>query len=115
MRNEFEQFVAKHGAYWVVALVAVAIGKLYSREKQTIKTVLRSVLASLAISFIVVEQFTGSVEQSTRSVEQSTVFMYVFVASILSDVIVEVLMRLGVRIKEDPSLLTRFLPWGNKN
>ena len=54
------------------------------------------------------------VEQSTGSVEQSTVFMYVFVASILSDVIVEVLMGLGVRIKEDPSLLTRFLPWGNK-
>ena len=107
MRNEFEQFVIKHGGYWVVALVAVAIGKLYSREKQTIKTVLRSVLASMAISFMVVEQFTGSVEQST-------VFMYVFVASILSDVIVEVLMGLGVRIKEDPSLLTRFLPWGNK-
>lgn len=107
MRNEFEQFVIRHGAYWVVALVAVAIGKLYSREKQTIKTVLRSVLASLAISFIVVEQFTGSVEQST-------VFMYVFVASILSDVIVEMIMALGIRLKEDPSLLTKFLPWGNK-
>lgn len=104
MRDEFEQFVVKHGAYWVVALVAVAIGKLYSREKQTIKTVLRSVIASLAISFMVVEQFNGSAAQST-------VFMYVFVASILSDVIVEVLMGLGVRIKEDPSLLTRFLPW----
>ena len=107
MRNEFEQFVVKHGAYWVVALVAVAIGKLYSREKQTIKTVLRSVLASLAISFIVVEQFTGSVDQST-------VFMYVFVSSILSDVIVEMIMALGIRLKEDPSLLTKFLPWGNK-
>lgn len=107
MRNELEQFVVRHGAYWVVALVAVAIGKLYSREKQTIKTVLRSVLASLAISFIVVEQFTGSVEQST-------VFMYVFVASILSDVIVEMIMGLGIRIKEDPSLLTKFLPWSNK-
>lgn len=107
MRNDFEQFMVKHGAYWVVALVAVAISKLYSREKQTIKTVLRSVIASLAISFMVVEQFTGSVEHST-------VFMYVFVTSILSDVIVEVLMGLGVRVKEDPSLLTRFLPWVNK-
>ena len=107
MRNELEQFVVKHGAFWVVAVVAVAISKLYSREKQTIKTILRSILASLAISFMVVEQFSGSVEQST-------VFMYVFVASILSDVIVEVLMRLGVRIKEDPSLLTRFLPRGHK-
>ena len=107
MRNEFEQFVVKHGAYWAVALVAVAIGKLYSREKQTIKSVLRSALAALAISFIVVEQFAGSVEQST-------VFTYVFVASILSDVIVEMIMGLGIRIKEDPSLLTKFLPWGNK-
>lgn len=107
MRNEFEQFVVKHGAYWVVALVAVAIGKLYSREKQTIKTVLRSSLSALAISFIVVERFSGSVEQST-------VFMYVFVASILSDVIVEMIMGLGIRIKEDPSLLMKFLPWGNK-
>lgn len=107
MRNELELFVIKHGAYWVVALVAVAIGKLYSREKQTIKSILRSALAALAISFIVVEQFSGSVEQST-------VFMYVFVASMSADVIVEIIMGLGIRIKEDPSLLTKFLPWGNK-
>lgn len=107
MRNDFEAFVLKHGAYWVVALVAVAISKLYSKERHTIKTIFRSVLASLGITFIVVERYAGTVEQST-------VFAYVFFLSILSDVIVEVIMGLGVRIKEDPSLLTRFLPWSKK-
>lgn len=107
MRNELEAFIVKHGAYWVVALVAVAIGKLYSKERHTIKTILRSVLASLCITFLVVEKYAGVVEQST-------VFAYVFFLSILSDVVVETIMGWGVRIKEDPSLLTKFLPWSKK-
>lgn len=107
MRNELEQLIVKHGAFWVVALVAVAISKLYSKEKQTIKTVLRSLLASLAISFIVVEQLAP--EKST-----STIFIYVFVVGILSDVIIEVIMSLGKKIKDDPSVLSKYLPWGNK-
>lgn len=107
MRNELEQLMMKHGAYWVVALVAVAISKMYSREQQTIKTVLRSLLAALVISFILVEQLAP--EKAT-----STIFIYVFVTGILSDVIIEVIMSLGKKIKEDPSIIFKYLPWGNK-
>lgn len=111
MRNEFEQLMLKHGANWVVALVAVAISKMYSREPQTVKTVLRSLLAALVISFMVVEQFAP--EKPT-----STIFIYVFVTSILVDVIIDVIMTVGLsaakKIKEDPSVLSKYLPWGNK-
>ena len=111
MRNELEQLMIKHGAYWVVALVAVVISKMYSRERQTLKTVVRSVFASLVISYIAVEILSASKPEGT-------VFMYVFVASILSDVIFDVVMTVGTsvakKIKDDPSVLVKYLPWGSK-
>jgi len=107
MRNELEQLIVKHGSFWIVSLVAVAISKMYSREKQTFRTVARSLLASVAISFIVVEHLAS--KETT-----STIFIYVFVSSMLSDVIVESVMGLGRKIKDDPSFLAKFLPWGGK-
>ena len=47
MRDELEQMIVKHGLPWVVALAAVAVSKLYSKERQTLVTIIRSLIASL--------------------------------------------------------------------
>lgn len=107
MRNDVEQEVAKHAVPMVVALMGALLGKMYSKEKETWFTVLRSVLAAVTCSFLFVETYGDKVEAST-------VAIYVFIAAFLSDVIMQTLQILGARIKEDPSLLTKYLPWSNK-
>lgn len=107
MRNDVEQEVAKHAVPTVVALMGALLGKMYSKEKETWYTVLRSMLAAVACSYLFVETYGDKVEAST-------VAIYVFIAAFLSDVIMQTLQILGSRIKEDPSLLTKFLPWSNK-
>ncbi|MGL4755958.1 MAG: hypothetical protein ACRCXB_26675 [Aeromonadaceae bacterium] len=106
MRDEFERFAAAHGIPWVIALAAVAITKLYSKERQTFVTIIRSLLASLLITFLVVE--------SSNGMERGTLFVAVALAAALADFIVEAVLAAGLRIKEDPSLITRYLPWGPK-
>lgn len=106
MRDEFERFAAAHGIPWVIALAAVAITKLYSKERQTFVTIIRSLLASLLITFLVVESSSG--------MERGTLFVAVALAAALADFIVEAVLAAGLRIKEDPSLITRYLPWGPK-
>lgn len=105
MKDVWEKLFLSHGPYWIIAFIGVAINKLYSKESQTIKTVGRSILSSLAISFLMVEELGASTPQAK-------LFAYVFVASISSDVAVEVIMGLGQKVKEDPTILTRF--WGKK-
>ena len=106
MRDELERFAATHGLPWAISLAAVAITKLYSKERQTFITVTRSLLASLLITFLVVESSSG--------MERGTLFIAVALAAALADFIVEAIMAMGQRIKEDPTLITRYLPWGPK-
>lgn len=107
MRNDLEQGLAKHAVPMVVALLGALLGKLYSKEKETWFTVVRSMLAAVACSYLFVETYGDKVEAST-------VAIYVFIAAFLSDVIMQTLQIIGSRLKEDPSLLTKFLPWSNK-
>lgn len=103
--NDFEKFMMKHGAYWAVALCGVIIGKLYSKELQTTKTIVRSILASLVITFIIVERYA-------TTTDQATLFALVFVAALLCDVIVEIIQAFGAKVKADPSILTNW--WSKK-
>ena len=103
--DELKHIMASHGPYWIVALVGAALAKLYSKEVQTIRTVLRSIISSLVLSFLLVEKFG-----STYSAPE--LFVYVFIASILSDVVIEVIMGFGTKIKENPSIITAF--WSKK-
>lgn len=103
----FEKLLIAHAPFWVVALLAVMISKLYSKEKQTIRTIVRSLLASLVISFIMVEEFGGQVSQGQM-------FAYVFAASVSCDVIVEVVMSFGAKLREDPSIILKLFPWGKR-
>lgn len=100
MRDDLEQMLMKHGVPWVVALAAVAISKLYSNERQTLVTILRSILASLLITFLVVENQPGT--------SREMLFVLVALAAMLSDFIVEAVMSLGQRIKDDPSIIARW-------
>lgn len=105
MRNDLEQFMMKHGAYWAVALCGVIIGKLYSKEMQTPKTIIRSIFASLVITFIIVERYA-------TVTDQATLFALVFVAALLCDVIVEIIQSFGAKVRADPSILTNW--WSKK-
>ncbi|MEG1651963.1 MAG: hypothetical protein RRZ38_12210 [Hafnia sp.] len=46
--------------------------------------------------------------------ERGTLFIAVALAAALADFIVEAVMVMGQRIKEDPTLITKYLPWGPK-
>ena len=107
MRNELELLIVQHGSYWVVALVAVAISKFYSDTRVRVRDVAKSLVAALAISYVSVEYFEAKVEPST-------ILIVVFVLSYLSDVVMYLLQHVGSKIKEDPSLLLKFLQRGNK-
>lgn len=106
MRDGFEKFLVSHGAAWAVALVSVAVTKLYSKDSQTAITILRSIIASLLITFLVVESSDGA--------SRGTLFITIALASALSDYIVESVLVMGEKIKDDPSLITKYLPWGRK-
>ena len=87
MRNEIELLIAKHGSFWLLALLSAAISKLYAKEKetQTTKTVLRSILASMVLSYVIVE-WVGTSQQT---------IIYVFIGGLCVDPIVRMFMKVG--------------------
>lgn len=97
MRNELEQIVIKYGAYWSIALLAVVITKLFSEKKETFKTIIRSTLACILITMMIVENVKDPSDFST-------VIVYVVIGAICSDTIWTGLIRFGPSIV---SLITR--------
>ncbi len=91
MRNELEQIVIKYGAYWSIALLAVVITKLFSEKKETFKTVLRSAMACIVITILIVENVKDPSDFST-------VIVYVVIGAICSDTIWTGLIRFGPSI-----------------
>ena len=63
-------------------------------------TVLRSVIASLLITFLIVE--------NQPHIDRGPMFVSIALASMLSDYIVEAVMGLGERIRKDPAILVRW-------
>ena len=100
MRDEFERLAATHGIPWLIALVAVSVSKAFSNKRETAMTVLRSVIASLLITFLIVE--------SQPHLDRGPLFISVALAAMLSDYIVEAVMGLGERIRKDPAILVRW-------
>ena len=100
MRDELERMIAMHGVPWIVALVAVAVVKMFSKERQTVITIIRSLMAALLIAFLVVENQAG--------MSRGELFLAVALTAALSDFIVEAVLLLGVKIKQDPTIITRF-------
>ena len=105
MRDELEQMAAKHAMPWVIAIVAVAVSKMYSTERATVAMIARSLLAATLISFLLVESTTMS---------RSTLFVTIAIAAALTDAIVMAVLGLGDKIRQDPSIITKYLPWGPK-
>lgn len=91
MRNELEILVVKYGAYWSIALLAVVITKLFSEKKETFKTIIRSTLACILITMMIVENVKDPSDFST-------VILYVVIGAICSDTIWNGLTRLGPSI-----------------
>lgn len=102
MRNELEQMFAKYGSYWVIALFAVVLSKMFSKEPQTIRTVTRSLLGSLIITVLIVENAPQTL---------GMVLACVVAGAFLTDVIFESLAAFGAKVKEDPSILLKYVPW----
>lgn len=104
MRDELERLVATHGVPWLIALVAASVGKAFSNKRETAATVLRSLIASLLITFLIVE--------NQPELGRGPLFISIALAAMLSDYIVEAVMGLGERIKKDPSIILKW--WGGK-
>ena len=100
MRDELERMAATHGLPWIVALVAVAVSKAFSKKRETSLTVLRSLVASALITFLIVENRTD--------MDRGVLLVSIALAAMLSDYIVEAVMSLGERVKQDPSVLIRW-------
>lgn len=100
MRDELERLAATHGLSWIVALVSVAVSKAFSQKRETAMTVLRSLVASLLITFLIVE--------NQPDMNRGALFISVALAAMLSDYIVEAVMGLGEKIKRDPSVLLKW-------
>lgn len=100
MRDEFERLAATHGIPWLIAMVAVYVSKAFSDKRETAMTVLRSVIASLLITFLIVE--------NQQNIDRGALFVSIALAAMLSDYIVESVMRLGERIRKDPAILMRW-------
>ena len=100
MRDELERLAATHGIPWLIALVAVSVSKAFSNKRETAMAVLRSVIASLLITFLIVE--------NQSHLERGALFVSIALASMLSDYIVEAVMGLGERIRKDPAILVRW-------
>lgn len=107
MRNELEKLLAEHGSYWIVALIAVAISKLYAQEDQSFKTIIRSFLAATLFSFLFVLYSDGEMSRWL-------VYASIAVGSFIIDGIAEALAKLRTRIKEDPTIILKFIPYLNK-
>lgn len=107
MRNELEKLLAEHGSYWIVALIAVAISKLYAQEDQSFKTIIRSFLAATLFSFLFVLYSDGEMSKWL-------VYASIAVGSFIIDGIAEALAKLRTRIKEDPTIILKFIPYLSK-
>lgn len=107
MRNELEKLLAEHGSYWVVALISVAISKMYTQEDQTFKTIIRSFLAATLFSFLFVLYSGGALDEWL-------VYAAIAIGSFIIDGIAEALAKLRARIKEDPTIILKFIPYLNK-
>lgn len=105
MFSALEDFIYKHGAYWALALVAVALSKLYTDEEQSVKKILSSVILALAVSFMGVEVWEAKVTSGT-------LFVYVFVGSFLVDVIAVVLLSVRKKLMNDPELIIKWVMRG---
>ena len=99
MRDEFERLAATHGIPWLIALVAVSVSKAFSNKRETAMTVLRSMIASLLITFLIVE--------NQPHIDRGSLFVSIAMAAMLSDYI-EAVMALGERIRKDPAILVRW-------
>ena len=99
MRDEFEKLAATHGIPWLIALVAVSVSKAFSNKRETAMTVLRSMIASLLITFLIVE--------NQPHIDRGSLFVSIAMAAMLSDYI-EAVMALGERIRKDPAILVRW-------
>lgn len=107
MRNELEKLIAEHGSYWMAALVAVAVSKLYAQEDQTFKTIIRSFLAATLFSFLFVLYSAGRLDDWL-------VYAVIVIGSFIIDGVAEALAKLRARIKEDPTIILKFIPYLNK-
>ena len=100
MRDELERIAATYWVPWLIALVAVYVSKAFSNKRETAMTVLRSVIASLLITFLIVE--------NQPHIDRGQLFVSIARAAMLSDYIVEAVMGLGERIRKDPAILVRW-------
>lgn len=107
MRNELEKLLAEHGSYWIVALFSVGVSKLYAREDQNLRTIIRSFLAAVLYSYLFVEF-------SRDRIDAWVIIVSVAAGSFIIDAIVEALVILQARIKKDPTIILKFIPYLNK-
>jgi len=91
MRNEFEEFLLKLGAYFALSLLSVLVTKMFSDKKETFKTVLRSCVACLLITTMIVAKVKDPSDFSG-------VIGYVILGGICSDIIWLGLMKFGPSI-----------------
>lgn len=105
MLNSLEDFLYTHGAYWAVALIAVTLSKLYADEEQSIKSIIRSTLMAMVVSYM-------GVEVGGKTVNSSMLFVYVFVGSFLIDVIAGALMAVQHKLLKDPQILIKWITRG---
>lgn len=91
MIDDLKMMLIKYGPYFAINLMAVAIAKMYSNEKATIKSVIRSTISSLAITFLVIKQ-------DAEILDSAKLFFYVFLIGLCSDFIVETLLNIAPEI-----------------
>ena len=105
MLNSLEDFLYKHGAYWAVALIAVTLSKLYTDEEQSMRSIIRSTLMALVVSYM------GEVIGETK-VDSGLLFVYVFVGSFLIDVLAGALVAARRKLLDNPEILLKWFMRG---
>ena len=105
MWSNLEEFLYKHGAYWVVALIAVTLSKLYSDEEQSMRSIIRSLLMAIAGTYM-------GVEVARATINESMLFVYVFVGSFLIDVVAEVLIAVRRKLMSNPEIIIKWFMRG---
>ena len=105
MLNSLEDFLYKHGAYWAVALIAVTLSKLYTDEEQSMRSIIRSTLMALVVSYM-------GVEVGEKKVDPSMLFVYVFVGSFLIDVVAWALVVVRKKLMDNPEILLKWIMRG---
>ncbi len=95
MPQYLADFFFEYGVFFIMSVVSVMVKTLYTDEEQNFKTVLRSFVSALIISFLAVE-YTKDLN------ERPTIFFYVFIASMLSDTIIKTILKASQRILANP-------------